>query len=77
MAGSHMPAIVARAMVRMLVVATLAALAVAGCGGSKSSSDAPPQARSSLVDVMEVDQLRVEFNEKQGDARLIVLLSPT
>jgi ABC-type glycerol-3-phosphate transport system substrate-binding protein len=64
-------------MVRALLVAVLLALAAAGCGGSTSTSEAPPPTTSGLADLTAVEQLRGQFNEKQGVPRLVLLLSPT
>jgi hypothetical protein len=61
-------------LTRLLPI-VLVCLVVAGCGGS--SSDEQPSAGGRLTDLTEIDQLRTEFNEKRGQPRLVVLLSPT
>jgi hypothetical protein len=59
------------------VVAALAALlvlTVTGCGGSETASDG---ASGGVVDLARLDTLRAAFNEDEGRARLLLLLSPT
>jgi hypothetical protein len=46
---------------------------VAACGGGSGDEEA---ARG-LSDLTSVDQLRERFNEDRGQARLLLLLSPT
>jgi hypothetical protein len=65
----------ASVLARLLGI-VLVCLVAAGCGGS--SSDGEQQAAGGpLTDLAEIDQLRTAFNEKQGQPRLVVLLSPT
>ena len=33
--------------------------------------------RESLVDITEIESLRAQFNEDQGQVRLVILLNPT
>lgn len=59
------------------VVAALAVLlvvAVTGCGGSKTGHDSTA---GGVVDLERLETLRAAFNEDEGRARLLLLLSPT
>ena len=60
---------------RAAVVALVATLAVAGCGGSATSERAPERQR--LADLHSVFPLRAAFNEGRGSPRLVLVLSPT
>ena len=55
-------------------VAVLLALAVSGCSGSETASDS---ASGGVVELARLDTLRTAFNEDEGRARLLLLLSPT
>lgn len=55
-------------------VVVLLVLAVSGCGGSETASDGAP---GGVVDLAQLDTLRAAFNEDEGRARLLLLLSPT
>jgi hypothetical protein len=55
-------------------LAVLLVLAVTGCGGSDTASDS---ASGGVVDLARLDTLRAAFNEDEGRARLLLLLSPT
>jgi hypothetical protein len=55
-------------------LAVLLVLAVSGCGGSETASDNAP---GGVVDLAQLDTLRAAFNEDEGRARLLLLLSPT
>ena len=69
-------------MKRLLVLAacTSALLAAAGCGG-KGSTSASPRAENGTAagirDLHNIDELRSAFNARQGQPRLILLISPT
>lgn len=55
-------------------LAVLLVLGVTGCGGSDTASDS---ASGGVVDLARLDTLRTTFNEDEGRARLLLLLSPT
>lgn len=55
-------------------LAVLLVLAVSGCGGSDTASDS---GSGGVVDLTRLDTLRAAFNEDEGRARLLLLLSPT
>lgn len=54
--------------------AVLLVLLVSGCGGSEPASDS---ASGGVVDLARLDTLRAAFNDDEGRARLLLLLSPT
>ena len=58
----------------MAAVAVLLVLVVSGCGGSETASDT---ASGGVVDLARLDTLRAVFNEDEGRARVLLLLSPT
>jgi hypothetical protein len=56
----------------------VAAVVVAGCGGTRaSSSSAPAAKRDGVTELRSIGQLRAAFNAHPGIPRLIVLASPT
>jgi ABC-type glycerol-3-phosphate transport system substrate-binding protein len=64
-------------MVRALLAAvTLAAVGLAGCGGS-GSTPAPQTAPNRVAELTSVDSLRTAFARDEGHARLLLLLAPT
>ncbi|HEY7731331.1 MAG TPA: hypothetical protein VH950_10550 [Gaiellaceae bacterium] len=64
-------------MVRALLAAvTLAAVGLAGCGGS-GSAPAPQEAPNSVAELTGVDSLKRAFTLDEGRARLLLLLAPT
>jgi hypothetical protein len=60
--------------VKSAVVAVVAALLVAGCGGS---GDGESGQAGAVEELTSVDTLRTAFAEADGSARLLLLLSPT
>jgi len=54
-----------------LAITAAVVLAAAGCGGSHQRSGA------TLTNLRSVDQLKSLFNERSGQPRLILLISPT
>jgi hypothetical protein len=58
-----------------LAFASIALVAVGGCGGSDEAEPAP--AAGGVSDIASVDQLRQAFAEADGSPRLVLLLSPT
>ena len=62
---------------------TLLAIAflLAGCGGpggrSSQSTVPRPAATGGLTELRSLDQLRAAFNGAAGEAKLVVLMSPT
>jgi hypothetical protein len=61
-----------------LVVAALAVLALAACGGGDSSSPAPQAAPADeITDIDGIEPIREQFNRDAGSPRLLILLSPT
>ncbi|MGH3103943.1 MAG: hypothetical protein ACRDN6_07605 [Gaiellaceae bacterium] len=62
----------------LIAAATCLVLVLGGCaGGSEGESESKPASGTALVDLRSVDQLRTHFNEKEGVARLILVLAPT
>jgi predicted flap endonuclease-1-like 5' DNA nuclease len=62
-----------------LVLAALAVLALAACGGGDSSSPAA-EASAPADDVTDIDgigPIREQFNRDAGSPRLLLLFSPT
>ena len=55
------------------VVALVAALLLAGCGGSDDGNDRA----GAVQDLQSVETLRAAFTEADGSPRLLLLLSPT
>jgi hypothetical protein len=55
----------------VFAIAAAVVLAAAGCGGS------PQRSSGTLTDLRSVDQLKSLFNERSGEPRLILLISPT
>jgi ABC-type glycerol-3-phosphate transport system substrate-binding protein len=77
-------------MIRVALIALVLALVAAGCSGghttapkqSPSTSAAGSTASSlsgprQLIDLHDIGQLRLLFNTRSGEPRLIVLASPT
>ncbi len=60
-------------MIRYALV-LVAALALAGCGGTNDGATAKP---GEVAELSSVDELRDAFREDAGVTRLVVLLSPT
>jgi hypothetical protein len=65
---------------RMLVLlACVAALLVAGCGGDERPAGEHPAAakRPALPELTSMRELQAAFDAHQGEPRLLILLSPT
>jgi hypothetical protein len=58
------------------LLVSIAALFVAGCGGS-SSEHGTSGARRTLTDLTAISQLQSAFNKASGEPRLILIVSPT
>jgi hypothetical protein len=57
----------------------LAAVVVAGCGGSDSGTSAPPTgtAEEAVVELASLDPITQRFDADRGKPRLLLILSPT
>ena len=61
-------------MIRVVVIALVAAVTVAGCGRHATPSAHQPRQLTNLHDI---GQLRAAFNKESNEPRLVVLVSPT
>jgi hypothetical protein len=59
--------------VRCATLLVVLSMVLAACGGG--SDDKAAQSR--LSDLTSVDELKTRFNDDRGEARLVLLLSPT
>jgi hypothetical protein len=59
--------------VRVTSLLLVLAVLLAACGGGSDDE----AAQSGLSDLTGVDELKTRFNDDRGEARLVLLLSPT
>jgi hypothetical protein len=64
------------AAVRPLLTVLAAILLLAGCGGSDLEEASAPPA-DGVRELTSVEPLREAFNADEGEARLVLILSPT
>jgi hypothetical protein len=61
---------------RLLLAGVLAALLLAGCGGS-AGGEGTTSGAAEVAELGSLETLREAFNDGEGSARLVLLLSPT
>jgi len=62
----------------LTVLAGIVVLAIAGCGGSGSTSpSASPSSRPAVQDLQSIAPIKEAFNADAGRSRLLLIFSPT